>query len=277
MLKFKSAKIIKLYFAKKIDKYLISIYPSEKVTPLEYNISQRNLSQIRYMILDILTRLISLDGDDLSIQFLINNGVFPLLNDVLQSTDPKIINHVCDLVHNIAVGSVGQISGLYQHNVMDSLIKTSFLLYDVITAGHKCEPDYKASVYAAFGRTANAIAVVFIGSLSDTLVDKLKYGDYAAVKVLVGALKIFKDDKDVCGDILSVIYKIFCIPFDDPRDTDFIDVMIKDGLEDVLRDLALSSNSDIATSAEQILNDMIEMEVDKEEDTNYREYLEEEK
>lgn len=275
MLKF-GTKVIKLYFEKKIDECLIRIYPSEKISPDEYNdnFSQDSLSQIRSSILTILSILSSLEYD-LSIQLLINNGIFSFLNNVLDSTDPKVIEHVWGIIHGIAEGSVEQMLGLYQYCVIDKLIRTSYLLYDVIDSGELsgdlCKPEYKKSVYNAFGSTADIIAVVFNVSFSELLVDKSKYGDYAAIKILVKALKIFKDNKNICCDVLNVlnaIYKIFLIFFDEPNETDVIDIMIKGGLKDVLRELVSSSNSDISTNAKEFLEDMIENEVDKEENTN---------
>ena len=271
-----------------IEKNLMDIYPFEndiKIKELneeninsinieEKDITENDYQNLRLLILKILGKIMSSEGNDIITQKVVDSGISKFLNKVLQTKNIKIIKNVFFCASNICAGTYGQISNLYDNGTMFELIKAAKSIYDSLDKDNFINPCIRIDYIKAFREVNYAISLTIINSLYERLIPIAKYKNYTAILILIKGLKLFDDfntsnNKFLLIYILNAISKL--IDYDNTEDenepqmfegVNFRDFLTKYAFKEILEKLQTNGDENIVDLAEKIYEELYDDDTD---------------
>ena len=253
------------YENKNININMINENNNEKKVQLKSDLE--NYINVEIIILKTLSKM-TLNGNGILIQNLINSGIAKYLNVVLQSDDPKIIKNACLLISNICCGSFGQIGNLFVNNTFIELIKVSKNIYEALVFHSKYKNEYYGCLIDAFREINLSFAYAINNSIYEKMIPLARYDNCIVVLFLVKGLDILNEKgyevTECFQAILEALYKL--IIFDrngnekvgnnNNNCLNFAEFMEKNGLKKYLEKLLLTYKecSLISIDAKRIYN-----------------------
>jgi len=261
-----------------VEKCLMDIYPFEndiKIKELneenknsinsdEKDITENDYQNLRLLILKILGKIMSSEGNDEITQKVVDNGIAKFLNRVLQTNNVKIIKNAFFCASNICAGTYGQISNLYDNGTLFELIKAAKGIYDSLDNNNFINSCIRTDYINAFKEINYVISLTIINSLYERLIPLAKYKNYITILILLKGLKLFEDfntsnNKSLLIYDLNAISKL--IVYDNTEDenesqmfvgVNFREFLEQHGFKEILEKLQTNGDESIVDLAEQI-------------------------
>ena len=261
-----------------VEKCLMDIYPFEndiKIKELneenknsinsdEKDVTENDYQNLRLLILKILGKIMSSEGNDEITQKVVDNGIAKFLNRVLQTNNVKIIKNAFFCASNICAGTYGQISNLYDNGTLFELIKAAKGIYDSLDNNNFINSCIRTDYINAFKEINYVISLTIINSLYERLIPLAKYKNYITILILLKGLKFFEDfntsnNKSLLIYDLNAISKL--IDYDNTEDenesqmfvgVNFREFLEQHGFKEILEKLQTNGDESIVDLAEQI-------------------------